>query len=105
MSLSRRGFLVAGIAAAAFAAGPAHADNRGEREDALRRAVETGEIRPLADIIADVRAKLPGDIVGVKVEHEEARWTYEFRVADRQGRLFEVYVDAKTAEILRVKEK
>ena len=97
---------MAGMAGAALAAaGRAHADRRGEREDALHRAVEAGEVRPLADIIAEVRGKLPGDIVGVKVEHHEARWTYEFRVVDRQGRLFDVYVDARTAEILRVKEK
>jgi uncharacterized membrane protein YkoI len=107
MSLSRRAFFVAGLAGAvAFvAAGRAHADKRGERQEALRRAVEAGEVRPLADIIADVRGKLPGDIVGVKAEDHDAHWIYEFRVADKQGRLFDVYVDAKSGDITRVKEK
>ncbi len=107
MMLSRRTFLVAGIAAATAlpAARRAHADKRGDWQDGLRRAVETGEARPLADIIGEVRGKLPGEIVGVKAEQRQARWIYEFRVVDRQGRLFEVYVDAKSADITRVKEK
>jgi uncharacterized membrane protein YkoI len=104
MSLSRRTFFVVG-AAALLAAGRAHADKRGEWQDALRRAVDSGEARPLADIIAEVRGKLPGEIVGVKAEQEQARWFYEFRVVDKQGRLFEVYVDSKSGGITRVKEK
>lgn len=73
--------------------------------DAVRLAVARGEIRPLADILAAVREKLPGSIAGVEVERKSGRWLYEFRVVDGKGRLFEVYVDAQTAEIGRIKEK
>jgi len=73
--------------------------------DAVRHAVQRGEIRSLADILAAVRGNLPGEVVGVEVERKDGRWLYEFRVVDDKGRLFEVYVDAKTATIERTKEK
>ena len=74
------------------------------RED-VRHAVETGEIRSLADIIAAVRGKLPGEVAGVEIERKNGHWRYEFRVVDSQGRLFEVYIDARNGEIQRIKEK
>ncbi|MGE3720197.1 MAG: PepSY domain-containing protein [Bauldia sp.] len=73
--------------------------------DEARRAVEAGEIRPLAEILNLVRGKLPGEIVRVKIERENGLWVYEFRVVDSKGRLFEVYVDGRTGEIKRIKEK
>jgi len=73
--------------------------------DDARRAVERGEMRPLAEILARLRGKLPGDILRVEVEHENGEWKYELRTVDAQGRLFEVLVDGRTGEIKRVKEK
>ncbi len=73
--------------------------------DKVRRAVESGEIRTLSDILSMVRDKLPGEITGVEAEQKKGRWLYEFRVVDSQGRLFDVYVDAKSGEIDRIKEK
>ena len=74
-------------------------------QDAARQAVESGEIRPLADILAAVRAKLPGEVVGVEIESEKGHWIYEFRVLDGRGRLFEVYVDPRSGAINQTKEK
>lgn len=94
--------------AAMLAAAPEYAaarDHADRRHDEVRRAVEAGEIRPLADILAEVRAKLPGEVAGVEIEHKNGRWLYEFRVIDAQGRIYEVYVDARSADIERVKEK
>jgi uncharacterized membrane protein YkoI len=95
--------LLAAIAAAGLCSGGAHADVRDH--DAVRRAVEQGEIRSLSDILALVRDKLPGAVTGVKIEQKSGHWLYEFRVIDRKGSLFEVYVDARTAQIERIKEK
>lgn len=90
-------------AAVLLAAVPLRADSPGH--DAVRQAVERGEIRALADILIIVRGKLPGEINGVEIERKNGRWLYEFRVVDGNGRLFEVYVDAKSGEIERIKEK
>lgn len=91
------------LAAAAAPAGGACADSRDH--DAVRTAVERGEIRPLVDILAIVRAKFPGQVTGVEIERKASRWVYEFRIVDAKGRLFELYVDARTGEIERIKEK
>jgi uncharacterized membrane protein YkoI len=74
-------------------------------QDDVRQAVERSEIRPLADILKEVRGKLPGDVVGIEIESENGRWLYEFRVLDKKGHVFEVYVDARSGEIDRTKEK
>jgi uncharacterized membrane protein YkoI len=104
MSLRRMpALLMAALIAIGPGAAPAVA--RDHDHDAARRAVEHGEIRPLAEILAAVRSQLPGDVVGVGIEQKNGRWLYEFRVVDRRGRLFEVYVDARTARIEQIKEK
>jgi uncharacterized membrane protein YkoI len=81
------------IALVAMTPGSVRADER--KHDEVRRAVERGEIRPLADILVAIRDKLPGQVAGVEVERKNDRWLYEFRVVDSNGRLFEVYVDAR----------
>jgi uncharacterized membrane protein YkoI len=73
--------------------------------DDVRQAVERSEIRPLADILKEVRGKLPGEVVGIEIERKNGHWLYELRVLDGQGRVFEVYVDARSGEIDRTKEK
>jgi uncharacterized membrane protein YkoI len=73
--------------------------------DSVRHAVESGEIQPLAEILNAVQGKLPGEIAGIEIEQKGGRWVYEFRVVDDQGRLFDVYVDARSGAIEQVKEK
>jgi peptidase YpeB-like protein len=73
--------------------------------DELRQEVERGSIQPLTNILAAVREKLPGEVVKVEVEHRAGIWVYELRLVDPQGRIFKVYVDARTAQIQRVEEK
>lgn len=95
-------FAVAAIVAAALCTTPpTHAADH----DAVRQAVQRGEIRSLADILAIVRDKLPGEVAGVEIERKDGRWLYEFRAVDGKGRLFEVYVDAQSGVIERIKEK
>jgi uncharacterized membrane protein YkoI len=84
---------------------PAIASVHARDHDEARRAVEAGEIRPLTEILNLIQGKLPGEIVRVKIEREHGLWVYEFRVVNREGRLFEVYVNARTGEIKRIKEK
>lgn len=94
------------VLASLFVLSPAaYADRRDRDQDVARQAVERGEINALADILAGVREKLPGEIVGVEIERRDGRWFYELRVSGTKGRLFEVYVDARTGTIERIKEK
>jgi uncharacterized membrane protein YkoI len=73
--------------------------------DDARHAVERGDIRPLAEILATVRDKLPGEVVRVEIEQRDGHWRYEFRTIDPQGRLFDVFVDARTGDVVRIREK
>jgi uncharacterized membrane protein YkoI len=97
--------VIAIVGGAVVTAGAAHADNARLEQDMTRQAVERGEIRPLADILAAIRNKLPGEVIGVEIERKNGRWLYEFRVSDSKGRLFEVYVDARSGAIDRIKEE
>ncbi|MFZ5738802.1 putative membrane protein YkoI [Rhodopseudomonas thermotolerans] len=81
------------------------AHDRRHDHDEARRAVERGEIRPLTELLAMVRDKLPGEITGVEIERHHDRWLYEFIVVDKAGRLYEVYLDALSGEIRRTREK
>jgi uncharacterized membrane protein YkoI len=99
MSKSRRAIIILGLAAALLPSA-ALADRERDYEQA-RRAVERGEALALADILTRVQADLGGEVVGVEFERKHERWIYEFKVLDPAGRLWEVYVDAATAAILK----
>lgn len=103
MSANLRALIILAALAAALPAPAAHAGER--RHDEVRRAVERGEIKPLATILESVRARLPGEITSVEIEQKKGRWLYELRTLGPEGRMFDVYVDAATADIVRVKEK
>ncbi|UTD29384.1 PepSY domain-containing protein [Bradyrhizobium sp. WD16] len=90
------------VAAGTEAGGREHASRD---QDEIRRAVERGEIRPLTDLLAIVRSKLPGDITGVEIERQNGQWIYEFHVVDSKGRLVDVHVDARTGDIGEIREK
>jgi uncharacterized membrane protein YkoI len=91
--------------ALAAAAVPVAARCDSHDHDAVRVAVERGEIRPLVEILGIVRARLPGEVAGVEIERKSGRWIYELRIVNAKGGLFEVYVDARTGDIIRIKEK
>ena len=92
------------ISTAASAATVAREDDR-ERRDAVRRAVEAGDVLPLSQILPRLRGRVAGDVTGIDVELQRGRWRYEFRVIGRDGRVREVYVDARSGEIERIEEK
>jgi len=75
----------------------AAADDSSER---AYDAVGRGEARPLAEILDQVGAELGGEVVGVEFEREDRGYVYELKVITRDGRLQEVYVDARTGRIL-----
>jgi uncharacterized membrane protein YkoI len=105
--------LISLILLATLAVGsPARADeDHGDRTDehrsrnAVRRAVERGEAKPLSEILKIVQTAHPGDIVGVELEGNGDSWIYEIKIADKKGHLIEVYVEAASGRTLRVKEK
>ncbi len=79
--------------------------DRNRDHDEARRAVERGDALPLADLLARLRTRLGGEVIGVSFKKRDDRWVYEFKVIAADGKLSEVYVDAASAEILRRKDR
>jgi len=104
LSLQRAAAAAVVVVLAAFAL-VAPVPAKAQDHDAVRQAVERGDIRSLTDILAALHGKLPGDLVGVKIEQKSGHWLYKFRAIDSKGRMFEIYVDAHTAAIERIREK
>jgi uncharacterized membrane protein YkoI len=82
---------------------PVFADDKGER--GVRRSYQTGKILSLQEVQAMVKDKLPGDIVETEVETEDGMTIYEFKIINKNGRRYDVYVDASNGEIIRMKRK
>lgn len=111
MKLKRRTALLLALALTGAAGGLARAgdDNHGKdrhRRDheRARRALEEGRARPLAEILEAVRGRLDGEVIGVEFDRDDGRYVYEFKVVGADGRLREVYVDALSAEILKIED-
>ena len=75
------------------------ADDEGGRKrrdhEIARKALLSGEIRPLEAVIAEVRRTVPGEIVGVELESYHGRWTYKLKVITPSGTMQRVVVDAR----------
>ncbi len=69
-----------------------------------RRLFESGEILPLEAILEKVRQVLPGRVLEVELENEDRKVVYEMEILGDDGVIREVYVDAKSGEILSAKE-
>lgn len=85
-----------------LAAAPAQADDRRDHERA-RAALAAGEIRPLADLLADVERRYIGRVIETELERENGRWVYEFKILPPSGRVFELKLDAATGALLRAR--
>ncbi|WP_051334113.1 PepSY domain-containing protein [Mesorhizobium sp. WSM3224] len=96
MSLAALG--VAALVLALPAAARAQDDD--DDHDRARDLYERGEIEGLADIMAIVRAKAPGEIVAVDLIRAEGKWIYRFQVVAADGRRRIVDVDAGAGGVL-----
>ena len=68
--------------------------------DQARELVARGLIRPLQEILVEVRNKAPGDIVGITLAQRKGHWVYGFKVLTGAGRRLEITVDARTMALL-----
>lgn len=79
----------------------AHAD---DDHIEARRLLDAGEIMPLESILKNVREKFPGNILEVKLESKNRDIVYEVEVLGDDGVVKEVYIDARSGEVLFSKE-
>lgn len=94
----------ASVLCAALALTPAFAD--GERDqDRARAAMQAGEIMPLAPLLEQVHRVHPGQVLELELEREDGRWVYEIKLLASDGQLLKLDVDARTAQVLKVRRK
>ncbi|MBL8630019.1 MAG: PepSY domain-containing protein [Rhodospirillaceae bacterium] len=73
--------------------------------DKARRVLAQKEILPLDQVLAKVKAAVPGDVIDVELEEDDNVWVYEFKIIEPAGKVVKVNADAKTGAILNTKRK
>lgn len=76
------------------------ASDKGDHERALQ-AVQSGQVLPLAKVLALVEREHPGQVLEVELESHAQRWLYEIKLLQPDGRLLKLKLDARTGEILK----
>lgn len=107
MRLLRRTLVLGVLGAAAASPWVLGAGARDAREcrggqDCALEAVRHGEIRPLSEVLAAARAKVPGEVIGIELEREDGVWVYEIKILTPSGRRREVEIDARTLAIIEI---
>jgi uncharacterized membrane protein YkoI len=79
-------------------------DDDAREHDAIRAALQRGEVLPLARILAIAQQKVPGDVIEVELESKRAALIYEIKVLTESGRVREVKIDARKGTVLSVED-
>ncbi len=78
------------------------ADSDHER---ARKAVQSGQILPLKEILQKVSKDHPGQVLEVELDQEKGVWVYEIKQLTSTGSIVKLEVDAKTGQVLKQKTK
>lgn len=103
---SRRARLPGAVALAAAllgCAGAAMADR--DDHQRVRQAVLAGEVLPLPQLLERVQRSHPGQVLELELDRDDGRWIYEIKLLQPGGHLVRLEVDARTAEVLRLRGK
>lgn len=70
-------------------------------QEAARRGVLNGQLKPLNSVIAEISRKYNGRVIDVETERgRKGELRYEIKLIDAQGRKHEVLVDAATGAVV-----
>lgn len=83
---------------------PAWASGKDDH-DRARQAVQAGQVLPLPTVLERLQREVPGQVLEVELEQERERWIYEIKLLTPAGQLTKVKLDARTAEVLRVRSR
>lgn len=99
----RRRLFCLGLAclAAAFllAAAPASADSD---QDRARAAVQSGQVKPLNQILKAVRKQYKGEVLDAQLLDLGGAWIYRVRVLTKDGQVLDIGVDGQSGQIIDV---
>jgi uncharacterized membrane protein YkoI len=70
-----------------------------------RRALsQRGDILPLEKIAERARAEKRGKLIDIELEQKKGIWVYEAEILDDAGRVWELKLDARTGELLKMEQ-
>ena len=81
---------------------PVFAQDRRDHERA-RAALEAGQIRPLAEVLAEAERRFRGRVIEAELQRDDDGWLYELKILPPNGRMFVVELDAATGAVLRTR--
>ncbi|MBV7427894.1 MULTISPECIES: PepSY domain-containing protein [unclassified Acidovorax] len=88
-------------AAACAAVALACAQAPAAEQDVARRGVQSGQLKPLNSIIADMSRQYGGRVIDVETKHgRKGELRYEIKIIDARGTKHEVLVDAATGSVV-----
>lgn len=76
-----------------------------ETHQRAKRLKEAGDILPLEKIIERAREKYTGTVLETELEEKKGRMIYEIELLERNGVVREMKFDARTGELLKIKEE
>jgi uncharacterized membrane protein YkoI len=71
-------------------------------QDCALDAFKGGEIKPLPEVLAVAREKMPGEVVKVELDREDGAWVYEVKILTPSGKRRKVEINASTLAIIKV---
>jgi uncharacterized membrane protein YkoI len=96
--------LLVSVLALGAASGVTAGDRKSKEHDAIRGALQRGEVLPLSKILAIAAQRVPGDIIEVELEDEERVLVYEIKILTDGGRVREIKIDARTGAVIEIEE-
>lgn len=92
------------LAAAGPGAITAHAGGPGDHERA-RAAVQAGEVLPLQVLLERLAKTHPGQVLELELKRDDGRWIYELKLLEPGGQVAKLEVDARTAEVIKLRPR
>lgn len=94
--------LVIGSASMHVAVAKDDKSNCKREQDCALQALKSGEIRPLTEVLAVARDKLPGEIIKVELDRDDGVWVYEIKVLTDSGKRREIEINAQTLAVIKI---
>lgn len=82
-----------------------HALRADDDSDRARLLKQQGTILPLEQIIAAAIAVKPGQILETELEEDDGRFVYELEILDETGEVWELELDATSAELIELENE
>ncbi|CAN1526987.1 COG3212 Predicted membrane protein [Burkholderiaceae bacterium] len=77
----------------------------GDDHDKARKALESGQVLPLQQILQKISKDYPAQVIEVELERKSNGWIYEIKQLSADGSISKLEVDAKTGIVLKQKSK